>query len=32
MALVWRLLGAEDSECGFEHPGCLGKGNQAGGE
>lgn len=26
------LLGAEDAECGFEKPGCLGKGNQAGGE
>lgn len=32
MALACRLPAAEDSMRGFEQAGCLGKGNQAGGE
>lgn len=32
LTLACRLLGAEGSIRGFEQPGCLGKGNQAGGE
>lgn len=32
LVLACKLPGAEDSVSGFEQPGCLGKGNQAGGE